>query len=218
MAAYSSETSKSFSSCRSLENFKRKNVGEKFEQLKLNSQVHQDCPEFLCDSEYICDKPTSNLQNNSQKCESDLKREVSDKLNHPNSQLDANCAKSNNSVAPNFNVGGLVTTHYQSQPNLSDAAENYEETNHTNFVKENRSHSIHPHSKSVEQPHFLHDQISQTNLACVIQDAIGKNCNVIQIDPPGPINKLQSQTVKYHTRYIIKILGSFSVGESLTKF
>ena len=203
MAAFSIESSKSFSSSRSLDDFQRSNIREKFEQVNLNSQVHQDYPEFLSDLENISDNSftiSSNVQNNSQQCESDLKREISVKLNHPNSQLDVNCAKSNNSVAPSFNVGGLVTTHYQSQPNLSDAAENYEETNHTNFVKEHKSHSIHPHSKSVEQPQCLHDQISQTNLACVIQDAIGKSCNVIQIEPPGPVNKLQSQPVKYHTR------------------
>ena len=191
MAAYSNHPSTFFSSSGSLDDFQCNSIHD----TNLIFQTHQNNPEIL--SENICDNITSDLQTNSKICESDF-NQLSDKPDHPKCNFDLNGVKLNNSVIPNFSVGGWVSTHCQSQPNLNEAVNNnLEDTNQRNFVKDPSSYSIHAHSKSVEQPHCLHDQISQTNLACVIQDALVKRCNVFHVDQPASESTSNSQVVKY---------------------
>ena len=188
MAAYIRGQSKIFSSSGSLEDF------------QSNSDCYQrniHNPEILNDTKCIWNKPTSNPPNKVPSCASDSNSAIKEcDRNKENNQSELNSAGLNSSVTPKFNVGGIVSAHYQSQPNLNDTANEYEDTNDANFVRESRSYSLHPHSKSIEPSHCLHDQISSTNLASVIQDAIEKSCNLIQVDSSSLKNKTRRQLVK----------------------
>ena len=188
MAAYIRGQSKNFSSSGSLEDFQ-------FNQ--VCSETNAQNLDILSDSKNIWNKSTSIPSSNNLHYSSDLNsviKSCDEKDEKVQSEL--NCANPNNSVIPRFNVGGIVSAHYQSQPNLNDTVDEYEETNTTNFVKDSSSYSVHPHSKSIEASHCIHDQISRTNLACVIQDAIEKSCNLIQVDSSGFKNKTRRQLVK----------------------
>ena len=199
MAAYIRGQSKIFSSSGSLEDF------------QSNSDCYQrntHNPEILNDTKSIWNKSISNPPNKDPTCASDSNSTIKDcDRNKENNQSELNSAGLNNSVTPKFNVGGIVSAHYQSQPNLNDTANEYEDKNDANFVRESRSYSLHPHSKSIEPQHCLHDQISTTNLASVIQDAIEKSCNLIQVDSSSLKNKTRRQLVKIERQ--IKELFSF---------
>ena len=206
MAAYSGQQPNYCSSSGSLDNFQYNNgFGEKSQDTNYVSAINQHNPKSLRDSINTCDNFTLNLQNIGKKCEGDLQL-GSDEIKYPKCQFDLNRDETkNNNVTPKFNVGGLVSTNYHSQPNLNDIVNDQEETNPTKVTKQPNSYSIHTHSKSVEEPHCLHDQINQTGLACFIQDALEKSCNVIQVNPPASENNLQSQVVEYVTGDIIKM-------------
>ena len=193
MAAYIRGQSNKFSSSGSLEEFQSSSVC---------NQISQTNQEIFSDTKSVWSKCSSNLSNNKLKPKSDLKFPTKNgDQNDEQIQSDLNCAQPNNSVAPKFNVGGVVSSHYQSQPNLNDTVNDYEDANEANFVKESRSFSLHPYSKTTEPSHCIHDQISRTNLACVIQDAIEKSCNFIHIDSTGSKNKSQPQQVKKYKAY-----------------
>ena len=188
MAAYIREQSKNFSSSGSLEDFQ-------FNQVR--SETNKQNLEILSDSKNIWNKSTSIRSSDNLHNSSDFNSTIkSCDQKDEKVQSELNCANSNNSVIPRFNVGGIVSAHYQSQPNLNDTVDEYEETNTTNFVKDSRSYSVHPHSKSIEASHCIHDHISRANLACVIQDAIEKSCNLIQVDSSGFKNKSRRRLVK----------------------
>lgn len=203
MAAYSGQQFNYCSSSGSLDDFQYNGIREKSKDTKYGSEINQHNPENQCDSNKTCEDFTLKFEN-SKKCESDLKLGT-EEIKYPKCQFDLNRDdRKDNHAAPNFNVGGLVSTNYHSHPNLNDIVNNQEETSPTEFIKQPNSYSILTHSKTVEEPHCLHDQISQTNLACVIQDALGKSCNIIQVDPPASENNVQSQVVGYVTGDIIK--------------
>ena len=187
MAAYIRTQSKKVSSSGSL---------EEFQSSSACNEINQANQQISSDKKGVWSKSSSNLSNNSfkLKCDSNFSIKNSDQ-NDGKLQSDSNSTQPNNSVTPKFNVGGVVSSHYQSQPNLNDTVNNYEDANEANFVKESRSFSLHPHSKSIEPSHCIHDQISRTNLACVIQDAIEKSCNFIHVDSTSLKNKSQTQLV-----------------------
>ena len=205
MAAYSGQQSKYFSSSGSLDDFQYNNgILEKSQDTNYVPEINQRIPEIiLSDAGNACDNFTLNFKNNKE-CESALKL-GKDEVIYPKCQFDLNGHETKNkNVTPNFNVGGLVSTNYHSQPNLNDIVNNQEETNPSKFVKQPNSYSIHTHPKSGDEPHCLHEQINQTDLACFIQDALGERCNIIQVDPSASKINLQSQVVEYVTGDIIK--------------
>ena len=188
MASYIRGQSKNFSSSGSLEDFQ-----SNFDCFQTYTQTQEN----LSDSKSVWNKPTSIPLSKDLNGASALNATIkSGDQNNDKNGTELNCANSNNSVTPKFNVGGIVSAHYQSQPNLNDTVNDYEETNTNNFVRESKSYSVHPHSKSIEPFHCIHDQISKTNLASVIQDAIEKSCNLVQVDSSGHRNNSQRQLVK----------------------
>ena len=189
MAAYISHPSTLYSSPGSLDDFQsnsRHNTNLIEQKYKKDSEIV---------NEAICDSNKLSLKNNRKtNDESDFNQ--SNESNHQKCNFDLNGAKSNTSVIPNFSVGGWVSSHCQSQPNLNDAVNNnFDGANQRNLVEDPSSYSIHAHSKSVEQPHFVHDQISQTNLASVIQDVLVKPCNVFHVDQASSESTLKHQVV-----------------------
>ena len=187
MAAYRAQKSNN-SSSESVENFQiNDETLEKCHDKGKAFEINNHKPEILCDSTNTSDIFTSNLQDEI-KCEGNINIHNCE-INYPKCQFDLNRYEiKDNNVTPNFNVGGLVSTNYHSQPNLNSLVNTQEEQ----FVKQPNSYSIHTNSKIVEEPHCSHDNISKTNLASFIQDAIGKACNVIQVNPSITENNVHS--------------------------
>ena len=199
MATFISQSSKNVSSFGALDDLQCNNIHEKFPNDDLISLDQQQKAKDLANKgTENCDSFTVPKVN--------ITRESNNKIDHQECSINASASKTKKVVAPSFSVGGLVSTHYQSQPNINDEVNNYEDTNQRNFQKEPSSHSIQTHSNSVD--HCLHDQINKTNLACVIQDAISKRCNVIHLDST---TSAQTQLVDNLTRYIFSGIISLNI-------
>ena len=199
MATFISQSSKNVSSFGALDDLQCSSIREKFQNDDSISLEQQQRAEHLADKgTKNCDSLTVPKVN--------ITRESNNKIDHQECSINASASKTKKVVAPSFSVGGLVSTHYQSQPNINDEVNNYEDTNQRNFQKEPSSHSIQTHSNSVD--HCLHDQINKTNLACVIQDAISKRCNVIHLDST---TSAQTQLVDNLTRYIFSGIISLNI-------
>ena len=202
MATFISQSSKNVSSFGTLDDLQCSSIHEILKNDDSISLDQQQRAEILakkgtknCD---ILTVPKVNITRESNNTVDDQKCSINDSAT----------TKEKNIVAPSFSVGGLVSAHYQSQPNVNDEVNNYEDTNQRKFQKEPSSHSIPTHSNSVD--HCLHDQINKTNLACVIQDAISKRCNVIHLDSTTSAYT-QTQLVYYLTRYIFSGLISLNL-------
>ena len=103
--------------------------------------------------------------------------------------------KSAQAARPKFSVGGLVSTNYHSNPNLSGPTNDQEESS-AKLINQSNSYTVYDHSRSVDVQHRVHDQINQTNLACLIQGALGKGCDVIQVDQTCSETNVQSRGVR----------------------
>lgn len=104
-------------------------------------------------------------------------------------------AKSAQVARPKFSVGGLVSTNYHSNPNLSGPTNDQEESS-AKLINQSNSYTVYDHSRSIDEQHRVRDEINQTNLACLIQGALGKGCDVIQVDQTCSENNIQSRRVR----------------------
>ena len=201
MATFISQSSKNVSSFGALDVLQCNSIHEKFQNDdSISLEQQQRAKDLANKGTKNCDSLTVPKVN--------ITRESNNKIDNQECSINAGATKTKKIVAPSFSVGGLVSTHYQSQPNINDEVNNYEDTNQRNFQKEPSSHSIQTHSNSVD--HCLHDQINKTNLACVIQDAISKRCNVIHLDSSTSAYT-ETKLVDSVTRYIFSKLICFNL-------
>ena len=126
MATFISQSSKNVSSFGALDDLQCSSIREKFQNDDSISLEQQRRAEDLADKgTKNCDSLTVPKVN--------ITRESNNKIDNQKCSINACATKTKNIVAPSFSVGGLVSTHYQSQPNINDEVNNYEDTNQRNF-------------------------------------------------------------------------------------
>ena len=194
MAAYSGDRYE-HSSAQSVDNFHYNYTQQNLRHSNNILVEAKDNPEIKSDLINASDNLDFNLQNIDGGQKSDLRGNKG--INNRKIYVDLNHVDTKSAQArPKFSVGGLVSTNYHSNPNLSGPTNDQEESS-AKLINQSNSYTVYDHSRSVDEQHRVHDQINQTNLACLIQGALGKGCDVIQVDQTCSENNLQSRGVRF---------------------